>query len=315
MHPGLFRLLDEVKRRFEKAKRSNSGEALLAIISTGGGKSHFIRLLRTLMPNEQTPTHAIRRVVAFNVPPRPTQESMSQELLKAIGDPAWNQKAALEKPLDRAVRLLTGVETCVVCIDNVQDIPERRGAKGIRIVGNWIRDLWDKCTCLVLLLGTPAAKEIVWANPQLRRRSPARIEMKYFDIRSDTGAARFKRFLHEVDEQLPLAKTSCLGEMAARIFWATYGIPDYIFRLLGDAIEVAVASERESLVEDDLRIAFDRMMLDAGAGLNPFSTDGPKRPLDREGEPFFRWHEALNPATDDGPGPPVKKPRRRRHLD
>lgn len=291
MFPDLVRLLRVIRNRHRDAKEAGKGIALLVIISSGGGKSHLIRLLQALMPRRSTLTQVVAPVVSFTVPARPTQDSMSQALRKAIGDPAWNSRPEEETSLERAVRLLNAVGTGIVCIDNVQDIPEHRGRRGLQVVGNWIRDLWDKSNCLILLLGTPAAKEVVWSNEQLRRRNPARVEVPYFAFKTKDDIARFKRFLQQVDLALPLARLCGLEEYAARIFWASYGIPDYIFGLLSDAVARAVRDGREVLTLMDLREAWQEYMLDSAlVSGNPFDEDGPKRPLDQPGEPFHNWH-------------------------
>lgn len=290
MYPNLVRLLEIIKALYREAMEANAGVALLVIISSGGGKSHLIRLLGTLMPRRVTPTHTVAPVVSFTVPARPTPDSMSRELLRAIGDPAWNCKPKDETLLERAVRLLRSVEAHIVCVDNVQDIPEHRGRRGLRVVGNWIRDLWDRSNCLILLLGTPAAKEVVWSNEQLRRRNPARVEIPYFEFSTKADIACFKRFLQRVDEALPLAELCGLERYAGPMFWGSYGVAAYIFGILEKAIRRAVEDGRETLALDDLRVAWRDYMLDSATSGNPFDDTGPKRPLDQFAEPFFNWH-------------------------
>lgn len=295
-HPDLVAVLQEIKRRYERARESGRAMALLVVVHSGGGKSHLIRLLHRLMPDQDTPAQVFRYVVSFSIPARPTPAEMTRELLKAMGDPGW-ETGHVNDALDRAVDILKRLGVKVVAIDNVQDIPERRGRKGVQLLGNWIRDLWDKADCLILLLGTPAALEIVRANEQLRRRNPAKMTIPYFSI-SDAGAhSRYKRFLQKVDEALPLAECSRLEDHAKPLYWATFGNPEYIFALLAEAIGIATAAGREMLIRDDLATAFERHYKESGAGINPFCDGGPDRLLDRLGEPFFEWQNVLRPKA------------------
>lgn len=287
LHPSLVAVLCEIKQRYRMAKESGSAMALLVIVASGGGKSHLIRLLHRLMPDRDSPTQVIRSFASFSIPQRPTPMAMTRALRQAIGDPGW--KSSDEEALDCAVDIMKRLGIRVIAIDNVQDIPERRGAKGIQLLGNWIRDLWDKADCLIVLLGTPAALEIVKANPQLRRRNPGRLSIPYFSTEDHVQAARFKRFLKEVDNTLPLAESCGLELHAQELYWATFGNPDYIFQLLAQAISVAITDARESVGLADLAEAFERHYLESGAGLNPFVEGGPKRPLDLKGEPFDEW--------------------------
>ncbi|MDD5249120.1 MAG: TniB family NTP-binding protein [Rhodocyclaceae bacterium] len=294
LHPDLVRCLQEIKRRMVRAIRSGKGLALFILSASGGGKSHFLKLLKKLWPDEEHKTGTYVHLVSFSVPPVPSAASMPKALLESMGDPGWNRGDAFEA-MKRALGFVADTDTWVVAIDNVHDIPERRGRKGMLQVGNWIRDFIEKSKRLVVLLGTPAAEEIVLANPQLRRRNPGKAWMRYFDGSTEKGLARLMRFLFETDKLLPLAEWSDLKQFAHKIYFASYGIPDYIFQILAEAVDIAVAAGRERIEEADLEQAFERIFLDAGNGLNPFSAHGPQRVLDREGEPFNEWYGASNP--------------------
>jgi hypothetical protein len=285
-YPGLMRLLVELNRRRKQTTSQRAAKALLVLWSSGGGKSHFVRLLEWMFPDEESIDQTFRRLVKFEIPANPTWNSMGAALLKAVG----MQPSREEDPTDRALDAMERVGTSILVIDNAQNLPERRGPKGLVSVGNWIGKVWDKSTCAVLLLGTPAAEETVLANEQFRRRTPAKIVIPYFSVDTPAAASRFKRFLHEIDRRLPLAEYSNLNSMAAEMSVATYGITDYIIALLLEAVEVAVSEGRERLSPSDLSQAFERHFLDSGIDLNPFADGGPRRALVHAGEPFHDWH-------------------------
>jgi type II secretory pathway predicted ATPase ExeA len=297
-HPDLVSCLQEIKRRARRAFGSGKGLALMILSPSGGGKTHLVKLLKKLLPDEDLETVTRVRVASFSVPPAPSPASMPKACLLGMGDPTWNVGNA-GKAMERLLSLLQETDTRIIIIDNVHDIPERRGKKGIQQVGNWIRDLIEKSKLLVVLLGTPAAEEIVLANPQLRRRNPAKLWMNYFDL-SGEGFARLKRFLDEVDKLLPLAELSDLKKFTKEIYYASNGIPDYIFQILTEAVDLAVSAGRERILNEDLVGAFTLTLLDsAHRRLNPFLEGGPSRRLDQYGEPFHNWYTASNPNSEE----------------
>lgn len=286
LYPEIVRALNEIKRLMKRSLTSNKGRAIQVLWSSGGGKSHFIRLLKKLWPPEETDAATLVRIADFSVPGAPNQERLTKAMLIGIRDPGWNRKGDGTR---RAFEIIADVGVWAIAIDNVQDIPEHRGKIGTRVSSNWIRDLIEYGQRLVILLGTPAAEEVVRSNPQLRRRNPGKLNIPYFKIDPEVNLKRFKRFLHEVDDQLPIAELSNLEQYAKRIYWATYGIADYIFKLLAEAVGIAVSAGREQLNEADLAGAFNLLFQDAGCRLNPFVVGGPSRELDRDGEPFDQW--------------------------
>jgi hypothetical protein len=292
MHPQFTKAIREIHRRAERARHQGKGGALSIVVETGGGKSTLAKFVASQRPDEHTDELTIRRCVTFCVPPRPSSGSMSAAVLKALGDPRWNiGKVDLLEA--RAVHLLKECRTEVVFIDNVHDVPERRARKGVREVGNWIRTLIDNVPALFVSLGAEQGLDVFKANNQARRRSPAHIRIDYFDCQTSAGVARMRRFLFEVDKQLPLAEMSGISsfDITRRIGMATYGIPDYIIGLLTEALEATVKAGRESIEVGDLLHAFNKLYEDGAAEINPFSPNAEIRVMNGKDEPFENWLE------------------------
>lgn len=286
LHPAITRPLNEIQRLYQRCLMTGNGRAIRIICGSGGGKTHFLRLLQKLWPTEETDEATRVRIVSFSVPGSPSPEKLTKAMLRGMGDPGWNLK---RDGIDRAFEMISEVGVYVVAIDNVQDIPEHRGTVGLRLSTNWIRDLIDLGRRLVVLIGTPAAEGVVLSNPQTRRRDPTKFDIPYFNIDPEANAARFKRFLREVDDLMPLAEFSGLEKYAAKLYWATYGIVDYIFKILGEALEIAVKVGRENITEADLAQGFELVFQDSAVQLNPFLKNGPCRLLAESGEPFEDW--------------------------
>ena len=295
-HPAYMRVINEIRRMAKRCKNEGKGRAILVLVGSGGGKTHLARTLTNLWPRDDSGEKSIVPVVVFDIPPSPTAKSLGSELLKALNDPKPEYGKA-SKLLERGVLLLDTADNLIVCIDNFHDIAVQRRDAGVMQLGDWTRDLINDSKRLVVLLGTHAARQITEANAQLRRRVAKRMEIAYFSIDSDSTIARLRRFLHELDKGLPLAEMSNLDnpDLTKKIMWATYGIIDYIFDILCEAISFAVDDGREQIIESDLAKGFAAFFQDAGKDINPFTKGGPARPLDQPDEPFHDWYDTSNP--------------------
>lgn len=295
-HPDLVLALREIARIARRSRMEQKGYAMLVIAGSGQGKSFLTRYLAKRYPRRDDGEASKVPVLAFSVPASATGRLMGVAALGALGDPRANVGDS-ETVRCRLLALMAAVEVEIVLIDNVQDIPEKRREGGIKQVGNWIRDLIDGSKVLVVLLGTPAALLVTSLNPQLRRRAVKQLFIRYFDIEPISAFSRFMRLLDELDKQLPLAEPSALSkpDLARKVYFATYGVMDYLLGLVSEAVDCAVTAGREHLEMDDLAEAFSRLFRDAASETNPFRTGGPQRALDHPGEPFFKWFDSSNP--------------------
>lgn len=293
-HPQFAHAVNEIVARSKRVMIQEKGGALSVIAATGGGKTTLANRVQEMYPDIETDDRTIRRVVYFSVPPRPSSIAMSSAVLKALGDPRWD-RGRTDVLAERAIHLLKACKTEIILLDNTHDIPERRALKGVREVGNWIRDVIDRVPALFVTLGAEQGMDVFKANSQARRRSPASIHIDYFDYKTTAGRGRLLRFLLELDIRLPLAEISGLSApgTATRIGLATNGIPDYIIKLVTGALEVAVKNKREIIIHEDFRTSVTTLFEDSCPDdLNPFSPiNDDLRALDRAGEPFEDWLE------------------------
>lgn len=293
-HPQFTHAVDEIAARSKRVQIQGRGSAFCVEAETGGGKTTLAETIQQTYPDIMTDELTIRRVVYFQVPPRPSSVSMSSAVLKALGDPRWFRGRA-DVLAQRSIHLLRECKTEIILLDNTHDIPERRTAKGVREVGNWIRDVIDHVPALFVSLGAKQGMDVFRANNQARRRSPATVHIAYFDYTTPPGISRLMRFLLELDICLPLSEMSDLSDLetAKRIGIVTNGIPDYIIKVVTEALEHAIKHGREKIVREDLHAAVQTLFEDACADdLNPFSVKTTLlRQLDQAGEPFEAWLE------------------------
>ncbi|MCA1325777.1 TniB family NTP-binding protein [Herbaspirillum sp. alder98] len=301
-HPQCSVAMSSIRTMAANCKAEKRGDSMLVLAGSGAGKTYLADRIQQLMPRDDSGEISKVRSVMFKIPPAPTQRGLASELLRALGDP--KPKGTAADMLDRIGTLLRHVETEIIFIDDVQDIPERRGQKGVLQLGNWIRDLIDKSKCLVVLLGTPSAAEVVTTNAQLRRRSMKHLRIEYFSMDKAEDIRCFLRFLSELDKALPLAELSKLDEstMAWRIYCATNGVMSVINKLVTEAVCVAVEHKREALTSDDFERALENLFGSHLKTVNPFGKKIEPRPITAVGEMFHNWHDSSNPAL-----PPLDK--------
>ena len=291
-HPQFTHALEKIEERRVKVQTQSKGSAISVVAATGGGKTTLATKIQALNPDIHTKELTLRKAVYFSVPPRPSSAAMSSAVLEALGDPCWD-KGKADALAKRAIHLLKECQTEIILMDNTHDIPERRKIKGVREVGNWVRDIIDSVPALFVSLGAEQGLDVFKANSQTRRRSPATVRIDYFNCTNPKGVSRLRRFLLELDILLPLAEMSNLSdfETTKRIWIATNGIPDYIMNLMTEALEYAVMDNREQITWEDLRKGMISLFEDAcPADLNPFSPSAKNiRLLDQAGEPFEAW--------------------------
>jgi energy-coupling factor transporter ATP-binding protein EcfA2 len=292
-HDAVKRILDYIQLELPIRAVQGRATGLLIVASSGAGKSRLVEYLKKLFPDEVTLTLTKRLVVSFKIPPSPSPKSLGEELLLQLGDPEYNVGTAKVK-FDRIRKLLKKVGTIILTIDDFQDVPAKRGVRGVEQIACWIRDLCDiDFPGIVIALGTEEAVVVRDAHGQLLRRMQARLELPAFTLDSDDAKKRFKQLLNQIDGSLPMAERSNLDDsvMMVRLYRATNGSLDYLMKLLGKAIARAVARGSERIELRDLEQGFCDQHQVAASGGNPFSANYKGDELTQHGQIFYRANQ------------------------
>lgn len=302
-HPQCSSAISEICLIAAKCKLERKGKGLLTMAGSGAGKTYLANHIQNSMPRDDSGDVSKVPTVYFKIPSAPTQRGLAAALLKALGDP--RPKGTAAEMSTRVETLLAMVGTEIIFIDDVQDIPEKRGQKGVVQLGNWIRDLIDGSKCLVVMLGTFAAIDVVRGNDQLNRRAMKHQRIEYFSMTGSENINRTKRFLDNLDKALPLAESSKLidPDTALRFIYATNGVMSLMLDIAKDAANIAVENGRERLFLQDLAEAFELQFGEHLRGTNPFRVQMP-RTLTQKDELFHHWYDASNPEKE-----PEQKPK------
>jgi len=97
--------------------------------------------------------------------------------------------------------------------------------------------LVDELKIPVILFGKPEAKRIFEFNSQLDGRYRIKIQLHAFTFSDPTAQNEFRKFLFSMDLGIPLSEWSKLHTpyLAAKIFYATRGVPRQVKNLLLEA--------------------------------------------------------------------------------
>lgn len=274
-------------------------EGMLVIGESGSGKTWLCKMLARKYPDKELEDRTLRPFVVMKVPHPCSKPGLTTALLEALKDPEPTQ-GTQRKRFERAIGLFSDCAVRILAVDNFHDIPERRDKHGVRLVGNWFRDLIEEHVKVVFLpLGTKDAQEVRISNNQVRRRVPTVKRLDYFTLTTTDGQRRWVKLLFEIDLALPLAEFSDLAKapLNSRLFIASNGVFDYLMKLIRRAIPIAVKAGRERIELCDLHVAYRSMHGDVEEASNPFSDKFVQRELTQIDDPFYAFDYGTSPAA------------------
>lgn len=283
-------LCSDVIERVRYIDTSSASFGMLVLGGSGTGKTRLVRFLTNTVNAQYgraDPEKTVMPVVVIKVPEACTTHEINVAILTALGaiDADSTKKPEV---LRRTKNALLECEVRLVIIDDFQDVPLRRGERGIDRIGAHLRDLMDASRAVWMFFGTEESNLVRNSKNQLIKRIPYLHRIAYFDIYNKTNSLRFSRVLQLLDHWLPLAEQSCFLniELRSRMFFATQGVFDRLVKLLDAAMEVAVNDDRESLTREDLEKGFTTLYGSASISINPFQLNFTPRVLNQKDEPF-----------------------------
>jgi energy-coupling factor transporter ATP-binding protein EcfA2 len=290
-YPEVNRILKSFSERMEHCERSKKFQAMLIIGGTGAGKTTLAKLMKSVAMrrySRQDDEKTICPVVQFAIPDPCTPYEISVAILRALGESNPRARKSRADTIKAAELMLKQCEVKLVIIDNLQDIPARRGKRGIELVGARLRNLIDSSEALWVLLGTADALRVVNSDTQLIRRIAWRGQLNYFSVQGELNIATFTKLLLQIDRWLPLAEPSCLQDPSTvrAMYIASEGIFDRIIQLVDRAWFETVKMGRENMISVDLAKAFTYVYGHVASSGNPFDQSFVVRRLRGENEPF-----------------------------
>ena len=287
VHPHFARALALLGTRLRMREYKGAAMGFLLVCPPNGGKTSFMNYLRRMYPPVETEDRSLHPLIGFSIPNPCNPLGLSNAILEDLGDPDAEGSGA-RKQIRRANEMIEKAGVKILAVDNMQDVPERRGMKGVQIIGNFFRDVID-CNVVPVFLGTQEAIVVVRSNDQLRRRVPATLSLGIYDIMSPKGLSTCLRIVDRFDDECPLERKSSVARtwMGKAIAYGSNGTLGGISGLFRYAMTACVDEGLELLQLRHWHQAFNQLY--AGfEDFNPFVEGQHKwRRLDRPGEPFF----------------------------
>ena len=178
---------------------------------TRAGKSAICKAYFANHPRSVGPDAEIYPIVYIEATAAMTPSTLTDAMYFKTGSRAQAAKVPLDirnmNAIDRLIR--HGVQ--LVILDDVQYLLFNRPKNEIRRFGSFIRSLIEAKGFAVVIVGEPQVQEWVLDLPEMSGRDYFEEFMGHYD-RSDDGKEKFQLFMGAIDDLLPFAEWSDLGE-------------------------------------------------------------------------------------------------------
>ncbi|WP_153117771.1 TniB family NTP-binding protein [Rhodocyclus tenuis] len=266
-----------------------AGGGLLLTGPSGAGKSTMVRTYHGRFPREHLADRTVVPVLLVSVPASPTARSLAGAILEALGQRKAHRGTAPEKT-SWIYELFAKCGVEMVILDEFQHLFYAPTLNAFRDITDWLKNFLEDTRVGMVACGLPAAEWVVNSNEQLARRFSERIRISPFSLEVGEDFQEFRGILKAFEVGLPLPTEVPLYEsnLARRFHVGSYGLLDYVVKILEGGVSAATAAGLETLDLPVLAAGFrNRVWRDVPERLNPFHPESLLRPLDRPGEVFY----------------------------
>lgn len=287
LSPQAERALTRLTEVHGDTRRTGTSKGLVIQGPSGVGKStlfkEYVRELESTKKSEV----GHYSVLTVEIPSSPTKKNLATAMLTAMKDPyADSRTHSAETKFSRIIQLLRNLAVEVVVLDEAQHLVDyKRNAASE--AADWIKSLMNETSITFVLVGLKRTEGLLWANEQLRRRFSATVDYNRFTL-TEACWAQFATLLIGIRDLLPVASISFSDkEMIRRFYLASFGLIDYLIKILDRAVWLAQNRNLEGITLAVLSRAFkDEVWSAAPNERNPFSDCFNFQPLIRDREPF-----------------------------
>lgn len=213
---------------------------------SGTGKSFIIKQLRAELTEQfrsddpdQIP------VLVVETPVDPTLERMADRVLEACKDP-FSGKGSYKEKMPRAYDALARRKVRIIFFDEFQNLFDGKTARQYRLANQWLKGLDNRKSWPIALTGLENVKDFVASSSELQRRFLRHKNLKPYSLGCELEIAQLDLVLRHISPLIKQARTARLDSdhMLQRIWLASWGILDYLFRMAKSAV---MAAFREDL--------------------------------------------------------------------
>jgi hypothetical protein len=278
--------LEKIEMTHARSRQAKVAGSLTITGHTGSGKSTIKTEYMSRFSNVETLTGTVIPVLAVDTPSTPTVRSLASAILEALGDPISYRGTTEEKTV-RLYKLMRGCQVELLILDEFQHFVDRAGSNESRKAADWLKNVINALQIPVVIMGLPRCLQILNGNEQLKRRFSRHYSLLPFSNEPESFD-EFRSVLDIIQQAFPIPCVSLSDfEMAKRFLFASYGLIDFIVKVMDGAIEIAVHRNLESIEMHTLAMSFNESVWhECPPELNPFNTGTKLRHLTKSQEPF-----------------------------
>lgn len=240
------------------------------------GKSRILEECEREHMPRRTEGGLIVPVVRVSAPAKPTAKSLSEVLLRKLGDPKWDAGTENNK-MARLEKLLKACECRMLMIDEFQHFFDKTTHKVFHHVADWLKLLADNTRVALVVTGLDSCLPVLLRNEQLSGRFLSPAFMHRFNWLDEDHRAEFigilEAFNESISVHLDLPRLHS-DEMAFRFWCATGGLIGYLTKLLRQLVWNACDQQLKKISLADLHEANEDAIWsldEAARAVNPFS--------------------------------------------
>lgn len=265
IHPRFNTAMNLIESAHQESTYSADPCSMLIYGQSGSGKTTlfetYIRKHDQVFSQIVDGIRSSTRVILHASVPYPaTHSTVTERLLKKLGDPYTNKGTISQKDF-RLTNLIKQSRIQLIMLDEIQHFIDRDREKVVYKVSDWFKSLINETKVPVVLFGLEGSERVLDENPQLSRRFPIRFHMKPFGYGNANEIEEFQRLMFEIDKELykVFEKMANLadGEMCERMFYASGGSIDSIMKLIRRSAKNAFSRDAECIELADLASAYE----------------------------------------------------------
>ncbi|MGK9251809.1 TniB family NTP-binding protein [Paenibacillus humicus] len=278
-HPKFKAALKLIEEAHFESTYSADPCSILICGDTGSGKTTLFdayiaqhdKVESSIVDGIRTST---RSILSASVPYPATHSTVTERLLKQLGDPYTNKGTIAQKDY-RLTKLIKENHIQLIMLDEIQHFIDRDREKVVYKVSDWFKSLINATKVPVILFGLKESTQVLDRNPQLSRRFPVRYHMKPFGYESQAEQEEFQMLMFAIDKQLRdvFESTSNLADemLCERMYYATGGSIDSIMKLIRRGAKNALLRDAACIELVDLANAFNLIShINRHGNINPF---------------------------------------------
>ena len=268
-------------------RRTGTNQGLLIMGPSGVGKSALVKKYVSAVNAERAIEMERLPILYLDMPSAPTKKNLGAALLRALKDPYANMNSeSAEAKFSRVVTLLENLRVELVILDEAQHLVDYKRSDAYE-AGDWIKSLLNTSKVSVVLIGMTRLEGLKRANDQFRRRFSASYTLVPFRPDEEFWP-EFAGVIKAMQKMLSVESVNLVSdEMIQRLYFASFGILDYLVKVLERDVRLVQSGQFEGVNLAALDAAFkDEVWQSAPRNRSPFNAEFDFRPLIDVGEPY-----------------------------